>query len=73
MVGKLIILAGIVTVVALTYFGWKLTARGAYDLAEYTVLVSEEHFETREYPDLIVATTEKQLQLQGAESHTRLQ
>jgi hypothetical protein len=65
MVGKLIILAGIVTVVALTYFGWKLTARGAYDSAEYTVLVSEEHFETREYPDLIVATTEKQLQLQG--------
>ena len=59
------IYAGVVTVLALTYFGWKLTARGAYESAEYTVLDSDGPFETREYPDLILATTNMQFESQG--------
>ena len=40
-----------------TYFGWKLTARGAYESAAYRVVVSDGDFEIREYPDLVVAST----------------
>ena len=65
MAAKFMIYAGLLTVVALTYFGWKLTARGAYESAEYTVLDSASPFETREYPDLIVATTNMQFEAQG--------
>ena len=67
MAGKLMIYAGVVTVLALAYFGWKLTARGAYESAEYTVLDSASPFETREYPDLIVATTNMQFDLRGGD------
>jgi hypothetical protein len=65
MAGKLMIYAGVVTVLAVTYFGWKLTARGAYESAQYTVLDSAGPFETREYPDLSLATTNMQFELQG--------
>ena len=64
MAGRLMIYAGLVSVLALTYLGWKLTARGAYETAEYTVLDSDA-FETREYPDLILATTSMKFELQG--------
>lgn len=57
---------GIVSVViVLAYFGWKLTARSAYESAEYTVLESDSPFETREYPDLQLATTNMQFKSQG--------
>ena len=52
-------------IVALAYFGWKLTARSAYESAEYTVLESDRAFETREYPDLMMATTNTQFESQG--------
>ena len=55
----------VVAVVVLTYFGWKLTARSAYESAEYTVLDSAGPFETREYPDLMMATTNTQFESQG--------
>ncbi len=61
----------VVAVVALTYFGWKLTARSAYESAEYTVLDSAGPFETREYPDLMMATTNTQFESQGDEGTTR--
>lgn len=51
--------------IALGYFGWKLTARSAYESAEYTVLESDSPFETREYPDLQLATTNMQFKSQG--------
>ena len=35
-----------------------MTARSAYESAEYTVIESDREFEIREYPDLMVATTE---------------
>jgi hypothetical protein len=44
---KRIIYLSIVTVViVLAYFGWRLTARSAYESAEYTVLESDSPFET---------------------------
>lgn len=52
-------------IVALAYFGWKLTARSAYESAEYTVLESDGAIEIREYPDLMMATTNTQFESQG--------
>ena len=45
-------------VATITFFGWELTARSAYESAEYTVIESEGSFETREYPDLMMAVTD---------------
>ncbi len=56
-----------VFIVALAFVGWKLTARGAYESAEYTVLKSDGAFELREYPDLMMATTNMKFQNQGGD------
>ncbi|QDS96873.1 SOUL family heme-binding protein [Adhaeretor mobilis] len=52
-------------VATLGYFGWKLTSRNSYESAAYTVLELESPFELREYPDLMMATTEMQSEPQG--------
>jgi hypothetical protein len=58
---------------ALAYLGWKLTARSAYESAEYTLLDSDSPFETRRYPDLLMATTNMKVESQGDDgSFTRL-
>jgi hypothetical protein len=62
---KMIYLCVAVVVVAIAYTGWKLTARGAYESAEYTVLEMDSPFEIREYPDLMMATTSMQMESQG--------
>ncbi|MGI9456152.1 MAG: SOUL family heme-binding protein [Aeoliella sp.] len=49
----------------LAVFGWKLTARSAYESAEYTELESEGLFELRDYPDLMMATTRSKVEMQG--------
>ena len=54
-----------VVFVALVFLGWRFTARSAYESAEYTVLESDGPFEIREYPDLMMATTNMQFELQG--------
>jgi hypothetical protein len=56
-------LAIFVTVV--TYFGWKLTARSQYESAEYTVLKSDGAFQIRQYPALMMVTTNMKLETQG--------
>jgi hypothetical protein len=48
-------------VIALGYFGWKLTARGAYESAEYNLLESDGAFQIREYPMLMMAATRNPL------------
>jgi DNA gyrase inhibitor GyrI len=48
--------------VVLCYYGWKMTARGAYESAAYTVLESDGPFETREYRDLMMATTNTEIE-----------
>lgn len=62
---RMIYLGIVSVVIVLVYFAWKLTARSAYESAEYTVLESESPFETREYPDLQLATTNMQFKSQG--------
>ena len=52
-------------VCGLFYIGWKLTARNAYESAEYSVLESDGSVELREYPDLMLATTEMGTRTQG--------
>lgn len=47
------------------YFGWKVTARGAYESAKYQVVESDEAFEIREYPDLTLVTTSTNFATQG--------
>ena len=58
-----IILFGVLCVI--TYMGWKLTARSAYESAEYSVLESDGSFELREYPDLMLASTKMGTRIQG--------
>lgn len=55
---KGIVFAGMGLLAVVAYFGWKLSARGAYESAEYTVLKSDGCFEVRQYPDLMMATTD---------------
>jgi hypothetical protein len=47
------------------HFGWKLTARSAYESAEYIVVESDDSIEIREYPDLMLVTTSMQYQSRG--------
>jgi hypothetical protein len=44
---------------------WNLTARAAYETAEYKVIQSDGKIEIREYPDLMLASTDSQLDSQG--------
>lgn len=46
-------------------FGWNLTARAAYESAEYKVIESDGKFEVSEYPDLMLAATTTKLDAQG--------
>jgi DNA gyrase inhibitor GyrI len=54
--------------VALLVFGsfaWTLTARAAYESAEYKVIERDGEFELREYPDLMLASTNMRPDSQG--------
>lgn len=46
-------------------WGWKLTARSAYEAAEYDTLERDGQFEIREYPKLMLATTSMKVASQG--------
>ncbi len=59
------ILAGVVLAVVLV--SWKFTARSGYETAAYTVLKTENPFEVREYPDLMLAATTMPLESQGGD------
>ena len=54
-----------VVVLVLVCGGWKLTSRGGYETAEYTLLRSDGAFETRHYPALTLATTNARMESQG--------
>ena len=62
---KMFYLFAAAVLIVLAYFGWKLTARSAYESAGYTVVESDEPFEIREYPDLMLATTDMRFESQG--------
>jgi hypothetical protein len=63
--GKLVICVVIGVVGVIAYFGWKLTARGAYETAEYAVLLKDGPFEIREYSPLMLVTTGMRFESQG--------
>lgn len=54
-----------VTAGLIAFFGWKLTARAAYESADYQVIESDGEFEIRKYPDLVLATTRAKFEEQG--------
>jgi len=56
---------------ALAYLGWKLTARIAYASTAYTLLDSDNPFETRRYPDLLMATTNMKFESQGGDGSSK--
>ena len=49
----------------IVFAGWKLTARGAYESAEYSVVESQGNFEIREYVELLVASTDMEFAQRG--------
>ena len=62
---KIVYLAIAACIGTATYFGWKNTARGAYESAEYTVVETDGSFEIREYPELMLVTTSSQFKAHG--------
>ena len=54
---RMIYVALLLGLVGLAFAGWKLTSRTAYETAEYAVVKTDGKFEIREYPDLMMATT----------------
>lgn len=54
---KMLIVTVAVMVAAGVSLGWKLAARAAYEAAAYRVELSDGEFELREYPELLVAST----------------
>ncbi|MCP4080247.1 MAG: heme-binding protein [Planctomycetaceae bacterium] len=53
--------------VAVCWFGWKMSSRSAYESAEYSVLSADGSFEIREYPDLWLAATQSSIDAQGGD------
>ena len=52
-------------IVLMGYFGWKFTARNAYESAEYRVVISDGGLEVRDYADLVLVSTGMQFDAQG--------
>lgn len=47
------------------YYGWKFTARNAYESARYRVVALDRIFELRDYDDLVLVTTAMRFDSQG--------
>ncbi len=55
------------------YYGWKFTARNAYESARYSVIFSDGNFEVRDYADLVLVSTAMRFDAQGSDgSFSRL-
>jgi hypothetical protein len=61
----MIYLAAIVGIVLVGTVAWTVTAREGYESAEYKVVKSEGNIEIREYPDLMLASTDSDMDAQG--------
>lgn len=58
-------LGGISCLVLLGAMFWTVTARAGYESAPYKVIESDGSIEIREYPDLVLASTESQFSARG--------
>ena len=59
------LLVAIIGMTIVGSFAWNLTARGAYESAEYEVIESDGKIEIREYPDLMLVSTKTKFDSQG--------
>ncbi len=62
---RMIYLAATVGVVGIGMVAWPMTARAGYASADYKVIESDGNIEIREYPDLMLAATDSQMDSQG--------
>jgi hypothetical protein len=62
---RMIYLATILAVVGVGVAAWTMTARAGYESAEYKVIESDGNIEIREYPDLMLASTDSEMDSQG--------
>jgi hypothetical protein len=67
MFSKLAVCVVFAAVISVAFFGWKLTARAAYESAQYTVIEADGRFEIRAYPDLMTAATTMRFESQGGD------
>ena len=56
---------GLGCLVVLGALAWSVTARAGYESAPYEVVESDGNIEIREYPDLVLASTEARLESRG--------
>ena len=61
----------VVGLVMISAFAWNLTARAAYESAEYKVVESDGNFEVREYPDMMLVATTTKIDAQNSEGTGR--
>jgi len=64
---KLLFLGGIGCLVVIGALTWCVTARAGYESAPYTVVESDGNIEIREYPDLVLASTEAKFETRGSD------
>ncbi len=62
---RMLYLVAIVCVVIAGMATWTMTARAGYESAEYVVIEEVGVFEIREYPDLMLVSTQSQMDAQG--------
>lgn len=62
---RMVYLAAIVCLLLAGTATWTMTARAAYESAEYEVVESDGAFEIRKYPDLMLVSTKSQMDAQG--------
>ena len=62
---RMFYLCGIGCLVLLGMFAWSVTARAGYDSVAYEVIETDGNVEIREYPDLVLASTESNFEARG--------
>lgn len=62
---KVVYLITVLFFALMGFFAWNLAVRAAYESAEYRVLEADGPFEIREYPDLMLASTEMRFTSRG--------
>ncbi|TWU40203.1 SOUL heme-binding protein [Novipirellula aureliae] len=62
---RMVYFTSIAVLVLMGVFAWNRTTRAAYESAEYKVIESDDNFEVREYPDLMLVATSTKIDAQG--------
>lgn len=62
---RMFYVCGIGCLIVLGMFAWSITARAGYESAAYDVIEADGNIELREYPDLILASTESNFEARG--------